>query len=30
LRDDFTAEDMPLLFWTGGRVIEAKEEHHEH
>jgi len=23
LRDDFTAEDMPLLFWTGGRVIEA-------
>ena len=23
LRADFTAEDMPLLFWTGGRVIEA-------
>ena len=23
LRPDFTAEDMPLLFWTGGRVIDA-------
>jgi AcrR family transcriptional regulator len=23
LRTDFTAEDMPLVFWTGGRVIEA-------
>ena len=23
LRDDFTLEDMPLVFWTGGRVIEA-------
>jgi AcrR family transcriptional regulator len=23
LRADFTAEDMPLVFWTGGRVIEA-------
>ncbi len=23
LRKDFTAEDMPLLLWTGGRVIEA-------
>ena len=23
LRPDFTAEDMPLVFWTGGRVIEA-------
>jgi AcrR family transcriptional regulator len=23
LRADFTPEDMPLLFWTGGRVIEA-------
>src|SRR6266536_814515 len=23
LRTDFTAEDMPVLFWTGGRVIEA-------
>ena len=22
LRADFTAEDMPLVFWTGGRVIE--------
>jgi AcrR family transcriptional regulator len=23
LRADFTAEDMPFVFWTGGRVIEA-------
>jgi AcrR family transcriptional regulator len=23
LRADFTFEDMPLLFWTGGSVIEA-------
>jgi len=23
LRSDFTAEDMPLVFWAGGRVIEA-------
>jgi AcrR family transcriptional regulator len=23
LRPDFTAEDMPLVFWTVGRVIEA-------
>jgi AcrR family transcriptional regulator len=23
LRDDFTLEDMPLVFWSGGRVIEA-------
>jgi AcrR family transcriptional regulator len=23
LRADFTAEDMPLVFWTGGCVIEA-------
>jgi AcrR family transcriptional regulator len=23
LRADFTAEDMPLIFWAGGRVIEA-------
>jgi AcrR family transcriptional regulator len=23
LRADFTAEDMPLVFWAGGRVIEA-------
>jgi len=23
LRADFTAEDMPLLFWTGDRVIEV-------
>jgi AcrR family transcriptional regulator len=23
LRADFTAEDMPLVFWTGGRVIEV-------
>ena len=23
LRADFAAEDMPLVFWTGGRVIEA-------
>jgi AcrR family transcriptional regulator len=23
LRADFAPEDMPLLFWTGGRVIEA-------
>jgi AcrR family transcriptional regulator len=22
LRPDFTPEDMPLVFWTGGRVIE--------
>jgi AcrR family transcriptional regulator len=22
LRPDFTAEDLPLVFWTGGRVIE--------
>jgi AcrR family transcriptional regulator len=25
LRPDFTAEDVPLLFWTTGRVIEATE-----
>jgi AcrR family transcriptional regulator len=23
LRADFKAEDMPVVFWTGGRVIEA-------
>jgi AcrR family transcriptional regulator len=23
LRADFTAEDMPLVFWTGSRVIDA-------
>jgi AcrR family transcriptional regulator len=23
LRADFTAEDMPVVFWTGSRVIEA-------
>ena len=23
LRSDFTAEDLPLVFWTGGRVIET-------
>jgi AcrR family transcriptional regulator len=23
LRPDFTAEDLPLVFWTGGRVIET-------
>jgi AcrR family transcriptional regulator len=23
LRADFTAEDMPVVFWAGGRVIEA-------
>jgi AcrR family transcriptional regulator len=23
LRADFTTEDMPLVFWTGGRVVEA-------
>jgi AcrR family transcriptional regulator len=23
LRRDFTPEDMPLVFWTGGRVIDA-------
>lgn len=23
LRPDFTAEDMPVVFWTGSRVIEA-------
>jgi AcrR family transcriptional regulator len=23
LRTDFTAEDMPLVFWSGGRVIDA-------
>jgi AcrR family transcriptional regulator len=23
LRADFTVEDMPVVFWTGGRVIEA-------
>jgi AcrR family transcriptional regulator len=23
LRADFTAADLPLVFWTGGRVIEA-------
>jgi AcrR family transcriptional regulator len=22
LREDFTPEDLPLVFWTGGRVIE--------
>jgi AcrR family transcriptional regulator len=25
LRPDFTAEDVPLVFWTSGRVIEATE-----
>ncbi len=25
LRLDFTAEDVPLVFWTSGRVIEATE-----
>jgi len=23
LRTDFTAEDLPMLFWTSGRVIET-------
>ncbi len=23
LRPDFTAEDLPLVFWTGGRLIET-------
>jgi AcrR family transcriptional regulator len=23
LRSDFTAEDVPLVFWTGGRVVET-------
>jgi len=23
LRSDFTAEDLPMIFWTGGRVIET-------
>jgi hypothetical protein len=23
LRADFTVEDMPLVFWTGSRVVEA-------
>lgn len=23
LRSDFTPEDLPLVFWTGGRVVEA-------
>ena len=23
LRSDFTSEDLPLLFWTAGRVIET-------
>jgi AcrR family transcriptional regulator len=23
LRADFTPEDMPLVFWTGGRVVDA-------
>lgn len=23
LRSDFTSEDLPLVFWTGGRVIET-------
>jgi AcrR family transcriptional regulator len=25
LRPDFTAEDVPLVFWTAGRVIEVTE-----
>jgi AcrR family transcriptional regulator len=25
LRGDFTAEDLPLVFWTGDRVIETTE-----
>jgi len=25
LRPDFTAEDVPMLFWTSGRVIEVTE-----
>lgn len=25
LRDDFAAEDVPLLLWTGGRVAEVTE-----
>src|SRR5207237_797395 len=25
LRGDFTAEDVPALFWAGGRVIQATE-----
>jgi len=25
LRADFTAEDLPLVLWTGGRVIEKTE-----
>jgi AcrR family transcriptional regulator len=25
LRPDFTAEDVPMVFWTGGRVIEATQ-----
>jgi hypothetical protein len=25
LRADFAVEDVPLLFWTSGRVIEATE-----
>jgi AcrR family transcriptional regulator len=25
LRADFTAEDLPLVLWTGGRVIEKSE-----
>jgi AcrR family transcriptional regulator len=26
LRPDFTPEDMPLIFWTGARVVEATAE----
>jgi len=26
LRPDFAAEDMPMLFWTGGRVAEVASE----
>jgi AcrR family transcriptional regulator len=26
LRSDFVPEDLPLVFWTGGRVVEASAE----
>ena len=26
LRPDFTPQDLPLVFWTGGRVIEASSD----
>jgi len=26
LRADFTAEDVPMLFWTGGRVAELTSD----